>query len=464
VGNGCEVNGSSDVSNCGACGNACNYAHAGATCYAGACQMQLCDAGYTNCNGSLSDGCEANLQNDAANCGACGRSCSVGQACVAGNCQCAAGRADCDANAATGCEANLTSEVLHCGSCTNVCNFPNAGTDCQASACTMGSCAAGFGNCNGNTTDGCEKSLLADPNNCGVCGRVCPAGPNAQSGCDGQGACSFRCNTGFSDCNGNTADGCERTGPCMAIAKPKVAPGDDFTCAITSTGGVACWGANDRGQLGRGNTSNNETNKVALAGVSGAVQIAAGKYHACALLSNGQVKCWGEGGSGQLGDGGSTRRTSPVVVSNLNDALWIAAGQFHTCAVRMSGAAVCWGEGGQGQLGHGGTGDKALPEPVATITDAAQIAAGKETTCVLRNNGRVACWGTGSSGQLGNGTTNNNTLPQAVFNLTDAVMIAVGDFHALALRINNGAVAWGKNDNGQLGDGLDRMRTGLLSF
>jgi hypothetical protein len=83
------------------------------------------------------------------------------------------GFADCDLDAATGCEQNIATDANHCGSCTNICIFPNATAGCVGGGCTLGACASGFGNCDGNAANGCETSLMTSNTNCGACGTRC---------------------------------------------------------------------------------------------------------------------------------------------------------------------------------------------------------------------------------------------------------------------------------------------------
>ena len=94
-----------------------------------------------------------------------------------------------------------------------------------------------------------------------------------------------------------------------------VSVGGYFTCALTSGGAVECIGENNVGQLGNGTTSFASTTTWQTAIASGAVGVAAGDSHACALMANGHAYCWGSNSDGQLGDGTNTQRTSPVLVS-----------------------------------------------------------------------------------------------------------------------------------------------------
>ncbi len=145
-------------------------------CSAGQC---VCAAGQADCNGFPGDGCEASTASDVTNCGACGNMCSFPNTmagCVAGQCTigtCSAGYADCDSLLGDGCEIFLAGDPNNCGGCGNVCSFPHTTAGCAASQCTVGMCNAGYANCNNVTGDGCEVNTANDPNNCGGCGNVC---------------------------------------------------------------------------------------------------------------------------------------------------------------------------------------------------------------------------------------------------------------------------------------------------
>jgi alpha-tubulin suppressor-like RCC1 family protein len=135
------------------------------------------------------------------------------------------------------------------------------------------------------------------------------------------------------------------------------------------------------------------------------VQLAAGKSHACALMGDGTVRCWGSNYRGQLGDGTTTFRSAPVAVSGLKNVAFIAAGERHTCAVLRDGSVSCWGANDHGQLGRAiaDTGPiaaagmsedhSARPEAVAGVANIRALTAGETHVVALAKDGAVYFWG-----------------------------------------------------------------------
>jgi hypothetical protein len=206
---GCEVDTATDVNNCGHCGNQCSANNATVACSSGACGVSGCSSGYADCDKQYSNGCEAHLPSDVNNCGTCGNTCSSTNgtaSCNSGNCAitCKSGYGDCNGKVSDGCEAALNT-TSNCGSCGNSCTNANGSTACSGGNCVP-TCAQGWGDCNGNPDDGCETQLNT-LGNCGACGHVCD-NTNGTPTCN-LGVCNITCNPGYGNCDGNASNGCE---------------------------------------------------------------------------------------------------------------------------------------------------------------------------------------------------------------------------------------------------------------
>ena len=133
---------------------------------------------------------------------------------------------------------------------------------------------------------------------------------------------------------------------------------------------MQCWGYNLNAQLGDGTLAIRRLPPVDVVGLaSGVTAVAASLQHTCALISGGAVVCWGNDGSGQLGDNATTRRLSPTLVIGQPAVKAFSAGGLHSCAVVGSGAVQCWGANDNGQLGDGSIMQQSTPVAVTGLGD-----------------------------------------------------------------------------------------------
>ena len=239
-----------------------------------------------------------------------------------------------------------------------------------------------------------------------------------------------------------------------------ITAGSYHTCATKNDGTVACWGENNNGQLGDGSTTERRTPVAVGAGLSGVTAVSGGSVHNCAQKSNGTVACWGRNDRGQLGDGSNTTRTTPLTVANLSGVTAVDSGWLHTCAAKSDGTVDCWGYNGDGQLGLGNTTDRNTPATIPALAGVTTIGVGAYHGCAVKAGGTVACWGYNKDGQAGDGTTSvNRKSPVDVVGLTGAKSVAGGSYTNCAVKASGATLCWGLNWHGRLGDGTGTTRT-----
>jgi alpha-tubulin suppressor-like RCC1 family protein len=292
----------------------------------------------------------------------------------------------------------------------------------------------------------------------------------------------------------------------------QVATGIHHTCVMLDNGLVECWGSNEWGQTGRSDdfyspdtggglaVFNYPTwgiKKIELGWHSGAMHakaITAGKYHTCALLLTGDIKCWGRREQGQTGS--EPLNTDPTTIGKwypecretsrdcdleklqpvdlgAHKAIAVSAGGYHTCAILDNGAVKCWGDNLSGQLGLGDTEARDTPEEMGENLPAVNLGRGRTakaieagfeaSTCALLDNMTVKCWGYNGYGTLGQGDKVNRGDDAdemgdrlAAINLGTgklAKAISLGYSNACAILNDNTVKCWGRNTSGQLGLG-----------
>jgi alpha-tubulin suppressor-like RCC1 family protein len=249
----------------------------------------------------------------------------------------------------------------------------------------------------------------------------------------------------------------------MPLLPDTIAAGALHTCAIDLSAGLWCWGRGSSGQLGPGHLLDTAFPvQVPLpSGDSDATEVTAGDAHTCVLVSGGQILCFGDNSTGQLGDGTTTSRPTPAIVALASGpapprVASVTAGGGHTCAIDVNGQAWCWGRGDHGQIGDGAMDDHLLPTPIALENGAParSISAGGMHTCAVDQDGRVFCWGDNNRGQLGTGAIGGNAAtPVLVTAVPSAALVEAGGLHTCAELADQTIYCWGANENGQLGDG-----------
>lgn len=200
----------------------------------------------------------------------------------------------------------------------------------------------------------------------------------------------------------------------------KVEPGHSHTCILLDDGGVMCWGKDNTGQLGNGDTSDTihtPSSNVELPEGRAATDLSVGDHHSCALLDNGSVTCWGHNNYGQLGDNTTTNRPIPIYphLPAGSSAVSVAVGPYNSCAILENSSLYCWGHNHYGRLGIGVSGGVySTPMFVEEATNIVDLSVNYDHSCGLSENGSISCWGRGKYGPLGIGSGSDKNTPQLV--------------------------------------------------
>lgn len=240
-----------------------------------------------------------------------------------------------------------------------------------------------------------------------------------------------------------------------------LAAGGRHTCAI-SGGEVFCWGADDQGQLGNGGAlgAADSSAAVRVSGLTDVLQVCAGSEHSCAVTQTGQLRCWGNGAQGRLGNGDNAVQVAPVLASDIGEgaalgpAVQVTCGDAFSCALLADGRIACFGDNTRNQLGDGTTTERRTPVVVSSAEPFEQLDAGSRHACAVRaSDNAVFCWGEGAFGKLGDNGTTNNPTPARVGTLIGATHVMAGGGHSCAVLSSGRVSCWGQNNVGQLGLG-----------
>lgn len=502
----------------------------GRMCQTGVC---VCETGLQECNAGCID--PASFQDDEWNCGACGVGCSTGELCMAGVCEdvnecevddpCPDNSTcvnyepgyECDCDDGYYPEAfDRCADINECavdsdscddepGACVNnvggfECECPDGYTgdgvgddgcsdidECDEPAACPGNNTACFNDA-GTFDCGCADGYLPDAG--GVCGNFNECARELDDCDDSPGECTDAVGGYECSCPAThiEVEGGRELGCASRVTGLASGGGASFNCALLIGGRVQCWGQGSSGQLGVGSSGARGDSRSELVNADGltnlgtgrtAKALAVGDAHACAILDNNTVKCWGANTSGQLGLGDVTTRG--LSIADMGDSLpivalgtgrtakAIAAGSSHTCAILDNDTLKCWGENGNGQLGRDSTtdwgraanqmGDMLVAINLGTSRTAKAVAAGYSHTCAILDDNTVKCWGGNVNGQLGLGATGNRGISAGQMAALPTVNLGTGltakaislSGHSCAVLSNNSIKCWGGNGSGELG-------------
>lgn len=266
----------------------------------------------------------------------------------------------------------------------------------------------------------------------------------------------------------------------VGVDSVSLSGGGGTVCMLGSDAKIYCWGGNDTGQLGNGNTTNSSL-PVAVqqgavpAGVSvRGLSVGGGLgTNACMLGSDGNAYCWGGNSRGQLGNGSTINSSTPVLVSRGSMPVGVTIRSISTsgettCALGTDDKAYCWGRNDWGQIGNGTTVASSTPVAVSQGAIPAgvtlrSISVG-QATCAVGSDSKAYCWGYNMNGLLGNGTTTASNVPVAVSQGSMPIGVKVKELSvtsptACVIGTDLKAYCWGDNSTGQVGDGTGTNAT-----
>jgi alpha-tubulin suppressor-like RCC1 family protein len=192
--------------------------------------------------------------------------------------------------------------------------------------------------------------------------------------------------------------------------------------------------------------------------ISGVKALAAGPTHRAVVKTDGTVWCWGQGTSGQLGNGRSRDSATPVQASGLTGAVSVACGDYHTFALKADGSVWGWGSSLDGQLGNNSQIGSDVPIQITTLSSVVAIAGGYSSSAAVTSAGTVLTFGDNHRGRLGSGYDEFD-LPRSLVPIQFAIYpqngltVDVGWGHSVAVLRDGTVRSSGYNEDGELGNG-----------
>lgn len=229
-----------------------------------------------------------------------------------------------------------------------------------------------------------------------------------------------------------------------------LAAGEGHSCGISVKGQLYCWGNNSSGQLGDG-TMAPRASPTLVGGATDWTSIATGGLETCGIRGGGQLYCWGQ----RLAPGWNA--PTPTRVGTDADWMFVSIGAVHACAIRSNGQLYCWGLNQHYQLGDGTNALRVIPTRVGTESDWTSVVASDEHSCGIRGTGMLYCWGTNYWGRLGIGPGGSH-VPARVGTATNWVTVSARYGHTCGILSPGELYCWGLNASGQLGDGTTTER------
>ena len=246
-----------------------------------------------------------------------------------------------------------------------------------------------------------------------------------------------------------------------------VGAGLRHACAVDTSGATWCWGFNFLGETGSTAYGTIIASPIRVAGSNVYASLAGGDSFTCGLTSGGRAYCWGADNRGELGRAVGTCNSvagfanycspTPAPVNSSATFTSLSVGNSHACGITASSTALCWGDNGQGQLGTSSFDDRMTPALAQGGMTFTSISASGAVTCGTPVGSPSVCWGLNLFGKLGVGSRIElSTTPLAIAGGRQFVSFAGGQYHVCALTAAGATYCWGSGREGELGTGVLR--------